>query len=214
MVVFWSGHLRERKTHKHKQICGIVPELGGCQTFVYVFFFHIPCGGEKHINKIPPPSPGTTRKCLFMCFCPYVFFSFAPTIFLSPTTDIRPETKFSRNVPGEVYPQSDAHQASGSGCLETRSFHTPTRLHLKDALSKRAYKQSLRNSQDLLVANRLSACPIFSHEKQGTVVNLFVKVRFSSTQHLSLRFAILAACERESICQKGQSCQEVVQEFS
>ena len=30
---------RERKTHKHKQICGIVPGLGGFQNFVYVFYF-------------------------------------------------------------------------------------------------------------------------------------------------------------------------------
>ena len=28
----------KEKTHKHKQICGIVPGLGGCQKFVYVFF--------------------------------------------------------------------------------------------------------------------------------------------------------------------------------
>ena len=25
---------RQRKTHKHKQICGIVPGLGGCQNYV------------------------------------------------------------------------------------------------------------------------------------------------------------------------------------
>ena len=43
------------KTHKHKQICGIVPGLGGCQTFVYVFFSgHSLWGRKKHINKIPP----------------------------------------------------------------------------------------------------------------------------------------------------------------
>ena len=30
--------LRERKTHKHKQICGIAPGLGGSQRFVDVFF--------------------------------------------------------------------------------------------------------------------------------------------------------------------------------
>ena len=29
--------IRERKTHKHKQICGIVPGPGGCQNYVYVF---------------------------------------------------------------------------------------------------------------------------------------------------------------------------------
>ena len=40
---------RERKTHEHKQICGIVPGLGGCQKFVYVFFFRvISYVGEKN----------------------------------------------------------------------------------------------------------------------------------------------------------------------
>ena len=38
----------KEKTHKHKQICGIVPGLGGCQKVVYVFFSRvIPYGGEK-----------------------------------------------------------------------------------------------------------------------------------------------------------------------
>ena len=49
------------KTHKHKQICGIVPGLGGCQKLVYVFFFsgHSFWGRKKHVNKIPPKNPGT-----------------------------------------------------------------------------------------------------------------------------------------------------------
>ena len=54
---FSSAHpnFRERKAHKHKQMCGIVAGLGGGQKLVYVFFFRvIPAGGEKHINKIPP----------------------------------------------------------------------------------------------------------------------------------------------------------------
>ena len=36
------GHLQnisKRKTHKHRQICGIVLGWGGCQKFVSVFFF-------------------------------------------------------------------------------------------------------------------------------------------------------------------------------
>ena len=58
---FWIRSMRERKIHKHKQICGTVPGLGGWQEFVYVFFFgsFFPYGGEKHINKIPPKNPGT-----------------------------------------------------------------------------------------------------------------------------------------------------------
>ena len=45
----------KEKTHKHNQICGIVPGLGGCQKVVYVFFLRvIPYGGEK-THKQPPP---------------------------------------------------------------------------------------------------------------------------------------------------------------
>ena len=65
----------KEKTHKQKQICGIVPGLGGCQNFAYVFLFFrvIPYGGEKHINKIPPKIPGQSREhfvyvCFSLCF--------------------------------------------------------------------------------------------------------------------------------------------------
>ena len=53
---------RERqKAHKHKQICGIVPRLGGCQKFVYVCVFLrvIPYGGEKTHKQNPLKNPGT-----------------------------------------------------------------------------------------------------------------------------------------------------------
>ena len=49
----------EKKTHKHEQICGIVPGLGGCQIMFMCFFRVIPFGGEKHINRIPPKIHGT-----------------------------------------------------------------------------------------------------------------------------------------------------------
>ena len=52
----------KEKTHKHKQICGIVPGLGGCQNFVDVFFGVIPYGEEKHINKVAPQIPGQSRE--------------------------------------------------------------------------------------------------------------------------------------------------------
>ena len=39
---------RERKTHKHKQICGIVPGLGGWRNFVYVFFSGHSLWGRKN----------------------------------------------------------------------------------------------------------------------------------------------------------------------
>ena len=62
----------KEKAHKHKQICRIVPGLGGCQKVVYVFFLfsgHSLWGG-KHINKIPPQIPGQSRENYV-----YVFFS-------------------------------------------------------------------------------------------------------------------------------------------
>ena len=64
----------KKKTHKHKQMCGIVPGLDGWQNFVYVFFRVIPYGGEKHINKIPPKIPGQSREKLVYVFFLYVFF--------------------------------------------------------------------------------------------------------------------------------------------
>ena len=68
----------KEKTHKHKQICGIVPGPGGCQKFVYVFFFRvISYGGEKHINKIPPKNPGQSRENFVYVFCSLCVF-FAP----------------------------------------------------------------------------------------------------------------------------------------
>ena len=70
-------YVRERKkTQKHKQICGIVPGLRGCQHFIYVFFGVIPYGGEKHINKIPPIISGQSRETsVYVCFSSCVFFS-------------------------------------------------------------------------------------------------------------------------------------------
>ena len=65
----------KEKTHKHKQICGIVPGLGGCQKFVYVFFWVVPYGGEKHIKKSPPKSWDNPVKILFTCFFFMCFFA-------------------------------------------------------------------------------------------------------------------------------------------
>ena len=64
-----------KKTHRHKQICGIVPGLGGWQNFVYVFFFsgHSLWGRKTH-KQNPPQNPGTIswnvclRVFFFMCF--------------------------------------------------------------------------------------------------------------------------------------------------
>ena len=74
----------KEKTHKLKQICGIVPGLGGCQKVVYVFLFgSFLMGEKKHINKIPQKIPGQSRENFV-----YVFFSlcvlFAPYHQLPP----------------------------------------------------------------------------------------------------------------------------------
>ena len=58
-IFLGNPEFRERKTHKHKQICGIVPGLGGCQKFVYVFFWVIPYGGAKTHKQNSPKNPGT-----------------------------------------------------------------------------------------------------------------------------------------------------------
>ena len=67
---------RERRTHEHKQICGIVPGLGGCQKFMCVYRV-IPGGGEKTHKQNSPKIPGQSRESFI-----YVFFSlcvsFAP----------------------------------------------------------------------------------------------------------------------------------------
>ena len=71
--IAFVGHFSvKEKTYKHKQICGIVPGLGGCQKFVYVFFSGHSLWGEKHVNRIPPKIPGQSRDnfvCVFFSLC-------------------------------------------------------------------------------------------------------------------------------------------------
>ena len=61
---------KEKKTHEHKQISGIVPGLGGWPNFVYVFFFvGSPLMGEKNTyTKSPPKSRDNPVKFWFTCF--------------------------------------------------------------------------------------------------------------------------------------------------
>ena len=59
-----------RKTHKHKQMCGIVPGLDGWQDFGFVFFL---MGRNAH-KPNPPQNPGTIPvknllMCSFLCVC-------------------------------------------------------------------------------------------------------------------------------------------------
>ena len=55
----------ERKTHKHKQIRGIVPGLGGWQKAYLCVCFQY--GEKEQVNKPPPPNPGTIP--LKFCLC-------------------------------------------------------------------------------------------------------------------------------------------------
>ena len=75
-----------KEKHKHKQICGIVPGLGGCQNFVYVFFFFgsFLMGEKKHINKMPHKIPGQSRDNFVYVFFLYEFFSLPKMLLRSP----------------------------------------------------------------------------------------------------------------------------------
>ena len=57
-----------------KQICGIVPGLGGCQNFVYVFFGGHSLWGRKTHKRSPPQIPGTIPWNFCLCVFLYVFF--------------------------------------------------------------------------------------------------------------------------------------------
>ena len=62
-----------KKTHKRKQICWIVPGLGGYQTFV--IFQVISYVGEKaYKQKSPPQNPGTIPRNVCLCVISFVCF--------------------------------------------------------------------------------------------------------------------------------------------
>ena len=59
----------------HKQICGIVPGLGGCQNFVYVFFSgHSLWGRKTHKQSPPKNNLGESHDIFVYVFFLYVFF--------------------------------------------------------------------------------------------------------------------------------------------
>ena len=61
--IFGPYTIRKRKTHEHKQICGIVLlNWVGAKNLFMCFYRVIPFGGEKHINKSPPKIPGPSRE--------------------------------------------------------------------------------------------------------------------------------------------------------
>ena len=92
-----------KKTHKHKQICGIVAGLGGCQNFVYVLFLggcHSLWGRIEHINKVPPP-----KKILGQSHEKFVYVFFLYVFFRSQSMD-----RFSEAVPLLKIAWKTAHQ--------------------------------------------------------------------------------------------------------
>ena len=60
----------KEKTHKHKQICGIVLGLGGFAKSCSCVCGSFLMGEKEHINKIPPKIPGQFHETFV-----YVFFS-------------------------------------------------------------------------------------------------------------------------------------------
>ena len=84
---------------------GIVPGLGGCQKFVYVFFFgSFLMGEKKHINKIPPKNPGQSRENFV-----YVFFFFM--CFFTPQTG---KGTFWQKLKGSFYRGSFSQRGGSS----------------------------------------------------------------------------------------------------
>ena len=80
---FFGGgrNVHQEKKHKHKQVCGIVPGLGGWQKLVYVFFLVIPYGGEKTHKQNPPPRiPGRSTGSFVYVFFLYMFLSAPETL--------------------------------------------------------------------------------------------------------------------------------------
>ena len=72
-----SQHSGKEKTHKHKnKFAGLSRDWVGAKILFMCFFLRvIPYGGEKHMNKIPPPpkSRDNPVKCLFCFFSLCVF---------------------------------------------------------------------------------------------------------------------------------------------
>ena len=118
----------KEKTHKHKQICGIVPGLGGCQNFVYVFFFffsgHSLWGQKKTHKQNSPQNPGTIpgkfclRVLFFMCF-----FSLPTIPRVAPRVALR--IGFSHKLGRECHPENCSENTRNSeSCSENGPFHS------------------------------------------------------------------------------------------
>ena len=83
----WGNYSGKEKAYKHKQICGIVPGLGGCQNFVYVFFGAFLMGRKTH-KQSHPKIPGQSREnFVYGLFSLCVFFRSQITIVTTNITD-------------------------------------------------------------------------------------------------------------------------------
>ena len=123
------------KTHKHKQICGIVPGLGGCQQFVYLLFSGHSLWGEKHIKKVPPTIPGKSREN-------FVYVLLSLCVFFAPKWS-------SLNIHPDLPLQAKIHSAERSALwtLEIPPLLRPFKLqkrcppkHEQDGIKLLAFK--------------------------------------------------------------------------
>ena len=136
MLLIWSHHhrFRDRKRHKHKQTCGIVPGLGGRQKFVCVcvcFFFWVRVilyGGEKRINKIPPKSRDNPVRMLFTCSFLYVFFSL-------PNIDNDKNDNRFAHLDTQSRQRTESHRVSHSQWQVTRL----QKAVMQDSMSRRYF---------------------------------------------------------------------------
>ena len=108
----------KEKTHKHKQICGIVPGLGGCQNFVYVFFFGSFLMREtKHIIKSPPKkNPGQSRENFV-----YVFSSLC--VFSLPNPNMRDFFVINKSQANDDFLCDDNGQTDSQNYLRYLTLH-------------------------------------------------------------------------------------------
>ena len=64
----------KKKHIKIKKFGGLSRDWVGAKNLFMRFFWVIPYGGEKHINKIPPKIPGQSHENFVYVFFLYVFF--------------------------------------------------------------------------------------------------------------------------------------------
>ena len=143
---------RERKTHKHRQICGIVPGLGGWQKFVHAFFRVIPIWGRKKNTqtKSPQKIPGQSRETFV-----YVFFSLKAVAVPGVFAGVLEES--SGKITGKNFPNRQMLQILG--------FRAPGKANLPQTLGPHCLD---------LVPTFRAGC--FSQNRQFQPSRVFLKV--------------------------------------